>query len=134
MSAPPFAIGTRLKATPPWAVALLSGAAALAAWSAATGFGLVSDLFLPGPLDLWSGLQELWEEGYKGRSLLEHIGLSMMRVGAGFLTGAVTGTLLGLGMGFSRPLDAAAAPFIEFLRPLPQMAYLVLLIVWLGIG
>ncbi|HEY0525946.1 MAG TPA: ABC transporter permease subunit, partial [Stellaceae bacterium] len=27
-----------------------------------------------------------------------------------------------------------AAPFIEFLRPLPQLAYLILLIVWLGIG
>ena len=31
-------------------------------------------------------------------------------------------------------MDAIAAPFIEFLRPLPQLAYLVLLIVWLGIG
>jgi taurine transport system permease protein len=115
-------------------VGLLSGAVVLALWSAVTGFGFVSDLFLPSPADLWFGLQELWEEGYKGRSLAEHIGMSLMRVGAGFVTGGIAGTLLGLGMGFSRKLDAAAAPFIEFLRPLPQLAYLILLIVWLGIG
>jgi taurine transport system permease protein len=74
------------------------------------------------------------QEGYKGRTLLEHMGVSLMRVGAGFVSGAVMGTGLGLAMGYWRRVDAAAAPFIEFLRPLPQLAYLVLLIVWLGIG
>ena len=126
--------GRGVGSLPSWAIGLLSGAIALALWCAVTGAGLVSDLFLPGPADLWFGLSELWEEGYKGRSIFEHIGLSLMRVGAGFVTGAMVGTLLGLGMGFSRRLDAAAAPFIEFLRPLPQLAYLVLLIIWLGIG
>ena len=109
-------------------------AVVMAAWVGATSGGLVRDLFLPGPADLWSGLQELLQEGYKGRSMLEHVGISLMRVGAGFVTGALVGTALGLGMGALRPLDAAASPFIEFLRPLPQLAYLVLLIVWLGIG
>jgi taurine transport system permease protein len=37
-------------------------------------------------------------------------------------------------MGTTPRVDAAFAPFIEFLRPLPQLAYLVLLIVWFGIG
>ncbi len=106
----------------------------LAAWVGATSGGLVRDLFLPGPMDLWSGLHELMQEGYKGRTMLEHIGISLARVGLGFVTGALVGTALGLGMGALRPLDAAASPFIEFLRPLPQLAYLILLIVWLGIG
>ncbi|MGI4946178.1 MAG: ABC transporter permease [Janthinobacterium lividum] len=119
---------------PSWAITLLAMAVVAAAWVGATNGGFVRDLFLPSPADLWSGLQELFDEGYKGRSLGEHIGMSLLRVGAGFVTGAVVGTLLGLGMGTVRWLDAAAAPFIEFLRPLPQLAYLVLLIVWLGIG
>ena len=122
------------RSLPSWAVTLLAMAAVAAAWVGVTSGGLVRDLFLPSPADLWSGLQELLDEGYKGRSLAEHIGMSLLRVGAGFVTGAVVGTLLGLGMGTVRWLDAAAAPFIEFLRPLPQLAYLVLLIVWLGIG
>lgn len=122
------------RGVPAWIVTLLAMAAVLAMWVGATSGGLVRDLFLPGPADLWSGMQELIEEGYKGRSLLEHIGMSLLRVCAGFVTGAIVGTLLGLGMGSVRWLDAVASPFIEFLRPLPQLAYLVLLIVWLGIG
>ncbi len=52
---------------------------------------------------------------------------------SGFVTGAVVGTFLGLGMGYNRKVEAFFSPFIEFLRPLPQLAYLVLLIVWFGI-
>lgn len=119
---------------PNWAVTAFSVLLLLAAWVFVTRMGLIRDLFLPGPTDLWLGLQELMAEGYKGRTLIEHLGMSLLRVGAGFLTGAIAGTALGLAMGSSPRLDAAAAPFIEFLRPLPQLAYLVLLIVWLGIG
>ncbi len=122
------------RTVPSWAVTLLSMAVVVAAWVGVTSGGLVRDLFLPGPVDLWSGFLELVEDGYKGRPLLEHIGASLFRVAAGFLTGAAAGTLLGLGMGYAPRLNALAAPFIEFLRPLPQLAYLVLLIIWLGIG
>ena len=105
-----------------------------AIWVGVTSGGLVRDLFLPGPADVWAGFVELIQDGYKGRSLLEHIGVSLFRVLAGFLSGAAVGTLLGLGMGYLPRLNAIAAPFVEFLRPLPQLAYLVLLIIWLGIG
>jgi taurine transport system permease protein len=122
------------RALPGWAIAGISAAVVCAAWVGVTEGGLVRDLFLPGPRDLWDGLTELVQDGYKGRSLAEHLGMSLMRVGAGFVTGAVAGTLLGLAMGYAPRVNAAAAPFVEFLRPLPQLSYLVLLIVWLGIG
>ena len=122
------------RTVPGWAVTLLSMTALAAVWIGITSGGLVRDLFLPGPVDLWDGFVELAQDGYKGRPLLEHIGISLFRVAAGFLTGAAAGTLLGLGMGYAPRLNALAAPFVEFLRPLPQLAYLVLLIIWLGIG
>lgn len=106
----------------------------LAAWLSLTWSGKVSDLFMPGPDELWSAFVDLVQTGYKSRTLAEHIGDSMIRVVAGFLTGAVTGTALGLAMGVLPNLDAIFAPYIELLRPLPQLAYLVLLIVWFGIG
>ena len=123
-----------MRALPSWTIMLASILLAGLLWVGLTEGGLVRDLFLPGPADLWSGLNELLEDGYKGRALLEHAGMSLMRVGAGFLTGAMVGTALGLGMGYLPRLNALAAPFVEFLRPLPQLAYLILLIVWLGIG
>lgn len=118
----------------PWIVTLISISAVVGAWAGATYGGLVSDLLLPTPDELWSGAADLVVNGYKGYSLGAHIGLSLLRVGLGFGLGTLIGTLLGLAMGMSEVLDALAAPFIEFLRPLPQLAYLVLLIIWFGIG
>src|SRR5262249_22480122 len=112
----------------------LSAAVLIAAWIGLSWGGVVSDLFLPGPDELWAALLDLLDEGYKSRPLWEHIVDSLIRVFAGFGSGALLGTLLGLAMGYFRAIDALAAPFVEFLRPLPQLAYLVLLIIWLGIG
>lgn len=123
-----------MERVPPWTVTAISAFALFGVWTVVTSTGSVRDLFLPGPTDLWFGALDLLQSGYKGRSIAEHVGISFLRVACGFGSGAIVGTLLGLGMGFSRRLDAAAGPFIEFLRPLPQLAYLVLLIVWLGIG
>jgi len=117
-----------------WPITLAAIVLVLALWVGATEGGLVRDLFLPPPGELWSAFVDLLLNGYKGWSLLAHIGFSLERVGVGFAAGAVVGTLLGLGMGYLPVLDGLAAPFIEFLRPLPQLAYLVLLIVWFGIG
>ncbi|GAC1343745.1 MAG: taurine ABC transporter permease TauC [Acetobacteraceae bacterium] len=119
---------------PAWAATASSLAVLLAAWLVLSWGGVVSDLFLPGPELLWSALLDLLEDGYKSRSLWEHVADSLVRVLAGFGLGAAAGTMLGLAMGTIPTLDAICAPFIEFLRPLPQLAYLVLLIVWLGIG
>jgi taurine transport system permease protein len=124
----------RLLARRPWIVTLISIAVVLGAWATATWTGAVSDLLLPTPDELWSGGADLVMNGYKGYSLGAHIGLSLMRVAVGFGIGTILGTALGLTMGMSATVDALAAPFVEFLRPLPQLAYLVLLIVWFGIG
>ena len=95
-----------------------------------------SSLFLPSPAHLPAepGAVDLLETGYNGTSLLQDIGISLVRVLAGFGTGAVIGTMVGLAMGSWRGFDVAVEPYIEFLRPLPQLGYLVLLIIWFGIG
>jgi taurine transport system permease protein len=113
---------------------VLTLALILSTWTLVTRLDLVRDLFLPGPALLWSGFLDLVENGYKSRPLWEHAALSLERVIGGFGTGVIVGTFLGLAMGYSRKLEAFCSPFIEFLRPLPQLAYLVLLIVWFGIG
>jgi taurine transport system permease protein len=118
----------------PWLASTLTVAVIVALWIGLSWVGVVSDLFLPGPDELWSALLDLLQEGYKSRPLWEHVEDSLIRVLVGFGTGAFFGTLLGLLMGYFATVDALAAPFIEFLRPLPQLAYLVLLIIWLGIG
>lgn len=117
-----------------WLATGLSALALLVAWVVVTRAGTVSDLFLPGPGELWAAFLDLLANGYKSRPLWVHIADSLMRVVVGFGTGAALGTGLGLAMGYFPTVDALCAPFVEFLRPLPQLAYLVLLIIWLGIG
>ncbi len=117
-----------------WPITLASVAILFALWAGVSVLGLVNPLFLPGPGLLFSSFIDLLFNGYKGYSLPAHIGVSLMRVALGFGSGAIVGTLIGLGMGAMPLFDAFAAPFVEFLRPLPQLAYLVLLIVWFGIG
>lgn len=119
---------------PDWGVTVVSIIILTAIWVAGTVGGFVSDLFVPSPVSLKEAFVDLVENGYKSRTIWEHAALSLERVMAGFVTGAIFGTLLGLGMGYSRVIEACFSPFVEFLRPLPQLAYLVLLIVWFGIG
>jgi taurine transport system permease protein len=118
----------------PWLATALTACALIALWLWLTLGGVVSDLFLPPPGELWDALVDLIQNGYKSRPLWEHVADSLIRVFLGFGAGATIGTLLGLAMGYFWTIDALAAPFVEFLRPLPQLAYLVLLIIWLGIG
>ena len=123
-----------MRTPPAWTATAASVATIVALWLGLTASGAVSDLFLPGPALLWDAARELLDEGYKSRPLWEHVVDSLIRVLAGFGLGAAAGTLLGLLMGTVPTIDALCAPFVEFLRPLPQLAYLVLLIIWLGIG
>ena len=123
----------RLLSREQW-ITLLSLLTLVTVWVVVTRWGLIRDLFLPGPALLWEAFTDLWENGYKSRTLLEHTALSLGRVLQGFALGAVVGTLLGLGMGYDHRVRAFFTPLVEFFRPLPQLAYLVLLIVWFGIG
>ncbi len=127
------AIASTGRAAGMWRVTLLSFLALVTAWVAATETNLVDELFLPGPVLLWDGFLDLLQDGYRGRTIWEHAGLSLERVLAGFVTGAIAGTLIGLGMGYNRKIEAFFSPLVEFFRPLPQLAYLVLLVVWFGI-
>ncbi|MGH8324100.1 MAG: ABC transporter permease, partial [Steroidobacteraceae bacterium] len=103
-------------------------------WLYVTLSGLVSPLFLPTPEGIWEGFLQLAGSGYNGTSLGFDIGISLMRVVIGFGIGAAIGTLLGLVMGLWGGFNGVVEPYVEFLRPLPQLAYLMLLIIWFGIG
>lgn len=124
----------RRSATMAWPFTLLSLVALFGAWTFVTTEGLVSPLFMPTPLGVWRGFLDLAQSGYNGVSLGWDIEISLMRVFVGFGIGAMCGILLGLAMGSWETTNEAAEPFIEFLRPLPQLGYLVLLIIWFGIG
>ena len=102
----------------------------IAAWAVATGTGWVPPLFLASPMRAaQSGWALLTEFGFAG-----DIGVTIWRVGGGFVLAAVMGVPLGLAMGAFKPVEAFFESFISFARYLPASAFIPLLILWAGIG
>jgi len=91
-------------------------------------------VWLPSPEAVWSRLVLVASEGYKTFTLAEHLGWSLIRVVVGFLAGALIGIPLGYAMGLSSWFRGWFDPIVEFMRPVPPLALIPLVIIWFGIG
>ncbi|HEV2066500.1 MAG TPA: ABC transporter permease [Thermomicrobiales bacterium] len=85
---------------------------------------------LPAPLDVWRAAEQLNESG----RLWENIRISLVRVGWGFGIGSLIAVVLGLLIGLSSLADALLSPTIGAIRAIPSLAWVPLLILWMGIG
>jgi NitT/TauT family transport system permease protein len=99
-------------------------------WELATRTGWVSALFLPSPLGV---LAEGFDMARSGQ-LFVHLITSLERLGWGFGIGALAGISVGVAVGFFALADAVVQPIIAATFPIPKIALLPLLILWLGIG
>ena len=91
-------------------------------------------IWLPPPEAVMARLGEIAREGYRGSTLWEHLGWSLFRVIAGFFFGALIGIPLGYAMGLSDWFRGWFDPIVEFMRPVPPLALIPLVIIWAGIG
>ncbi len=91
-------------------------------------------LYLPSPEAVVARTATLLEEGFRGTSLLGHLAWSLFRVIAGFVCGAIVGIPLGYAMGLSNWFRGWFDPIVEFMRPVPPLALIPLVIIWAGIG
>lgn len=91
-------------------------------------------IWMPAPEAVWFRFIEILGEGYQGITLAEHLGWSLVRVFAGFVAGSVIGIPLGYAMGLSGWFRGWFDPIVEFMRPVPPLALIPLVIIWFGIG
>jgi NitT/TauT family transport system permease protein len=84
----------------------------------------------PTPGQVVTGTVELVRDG----SLWEHIGASLMRVGAGFALAVATAIPLGLWMGWKRNAFQTLNPIFQILRPISPIAWIPIAILWFGVG
>lgn len=90
-------------------------------------------IWLPAPEAVFGRLVEIADTGYRNSTLLEHLGYSLFRVVAGFFCGALVGIPLGYAMGLSGWFRGWFDPIVEFMRPVPPLALIPLVIIWAGI-
>ena len=85
---------------------------------------------LPSPPAVALSFIELTRSG----ALPAAIGATLMRVGAGYALGVAGGIATGLLLGHFRLLNDVFSPVFEFMKGLPPIALVPLMILWLGIG
>lgn len=125
-------------------VSVLIGAIAL--WWLVTGLGWVKPLYLPSPKSVWDAFvtansdhplgkgSDRIVRGEQNYYLWEHLVASLQRIGLGVGLAIVFGIPLGLLISSVRWIEVAVEPYLNFLRSLPPLGYIGLLIVWFGIG
>ena len=91
-------------------------------------------LYLPAPEIVMERFIRLNKEGYQGFTLWEHTWKSVSRVLWGFLLGSLIGIPLGYAMGLTNWSRGWFDPIVEFMRPVPPLALIPLMIIWFGIG
>ncbi|GJE27355.1 ABC transporter permease subunit [Methylobacterium organophilum] len=102
----------------------------LVGWQAAVSSGLVSNRFMPAPLDVaragWSAARtgELWT----------NLWISFLRAAGGFLIGGGIGFALGLANGLSKGSERLTDTTVQMVRNVPHLSLIPLVILWFGIG
>jgi ABC-type nitrate/sulfonate/bicarbonate transport system permease component len=99
-------------------------------WQLAGSAGWVNALFLPTPVAI---ARAIWQLAISG-ALWHHVSVSAMRIGTGWILGTVAGVVVGFAIGLSSLARGVGITFISALFPIPKIALLPLLILWLGIG
>ena len=112
------------------AAAILAFVAILLVWQAAVSFGWVSPVFLPSPVEVGRALYALAVSG----ELWRHLSVSLVRIALGWSLGSVAGLAVGTAMALFGLARSVGLPMVSALFPIPKIALLPLLILWLGIG
>jgi NitT/TauT family transport system permease protein len=84
----------------------------------------------PTPWQVVTGTMELARDG----TLWEHIGASLMRVGAGFGLAVALAIPLGLWMGWVHGAFVTLNPLFQIMRPISPIAWIPIAILWFGVG
>jgi len=115
------------------AYGIIMVAGLLILWWVSTNFGWIKPIYWPSFSEVGNRLFKLLSEGYRNVSLWDHISASVYRVLSGVFYGALLGIPLGLAMGLSSIVRGMFDPVVEFVRPIPPLALIPLIILWFGI-
>jgi ABC-type nitrate/sulfonate/bicarbonate transport system permease component len=117
-----------------WILPLALAITVLAVWQGLVTFHVLPAVVLPAPRAVWTDLQMLVTQGFQGQTLWSDIWISAARIITGFLAAVVIGVPLGLWMGTNLYIFKLVDPVLQFVRPVPPLAYIPLMVVWFGIG
>jgi len=99
-------------------------------WAAVTGAGLVNSYLLPSPQKVFGTFLDLAAKGL----FFKNLAVSLMRVLVGFFATVVFAIPLAIIVALNRKIYDYLEPMLEFIRHIPPISLIPLLILWMGIG
>lgn len=124
-----WAIAGHLSRRQYWLFAAIGLLVPFLLWLAFSTSGRIDPVFLPSPMRVLARLRTwLFDD-----DLLVDASISIYRVMAGFLLSAALALPLGLLIGAFRPVEALFEPLTDFIRYMPAVAFIPLVMLWLGI-
>lgn len=117
-------------------ISIVSLTAFLVFWYLCTDIlQLASPLSMPGPLTVARAFVfKLTSKNPDGGTLFQHIFKSLQIALMGFGLGVLVGVPLGIAMAWFKNFDMFFKPVFDLVRPIPPIAWIPLMIIWLGIG
>jgi taurine transport system permease protein len=117
-----------------FAISFITLVTLVAFWFIATRYQLASPLFLPSPSEVATQAFAVAVDGYANGTLVDHVLASLGRISVSLAFGIGFGIPIGLLMGLNRWAKGIFSVPIDIYWALPPLAYLPLLIIWMGIG
>lgn len=106
----------------------------LVLWAAVSHGNRLLDAMPPALLPTPGEVERVFVEMVRDGSLLRHVATSLARIGAGFGLAAGAALTLGLLTALCVPIRLMVEPVVEFVRPIPPLAFLPMFLVWFGLG
>jgi sulfonate transport system permease protein len=99
-------------------------------WQILADNHVVNQSVFPGPRRIVGSFLQLIAKG----TYPQHVIASVLRVVEGFIVGSIAGLAIGIAAALSPWANQALVAFIGLFRPIPAIAFIPFLILWLGIG
>ncbi len=113
-------------------IPLISLGALLCVWLLAAR--ATSGIIVPYPYDVFKRLTQLFVKPISNVSVFGHIFVSLRRVFIALFLAMLLGIPFGVLIGWNRTLYALFGTIFEMLRPIPAIAWMPVLVMWMGIG
>jgi sulfonate transport system permease protein len=101
-----------------------------AAWIYFSSNGSFAESELPKPSSVFKVITELDERD----QLWLNISASLQRVALGYFFGTLIALILGSAAGLNKVVNRLVTPLLQAIRAVPSLAWVPLLIIWIGIG
>ncbi|MGF9567226.1 ABC transporter permease [Neorhizobium sp. BT27B] len=111
-------------------IGLILPAIVLGFWQASASFGWVPPVFLPAPLTVVNAFWTMLTRQNLHIDFIESISI----VSQSFIYGALVAVALGVAAGLSSKVERFFGPTFDTIRHIPGIAWLPLIVLWLGIG